>query len=133
MKKTVRNVFFYGVCAILLLGVLSQFGIIPFKITYFLSGSMLPTYAPGDLAVVYTGAHIDLKTGDVILFSENGASVIHRVKNIENGQITTQGDANENADLRKIQVVEGKLLFSVPKIGYLFDYFHRFVNSFVKR
>lgn len=94
---------------------------------------MRPTYAPGDLAIIYAGKNVDIKSGDVVFFHVDGAPVIHRVKSMENGQITTQGDANEVADLRKISVVEGKLVFSIPKIGYLFDYFHRFVNSFVKR
>lgn len=93
---------------------------------------MSPTYAPGDLAIIYAGKNIDVKTGDVVFFHVYGAPVIHRVKNIENGQITTQGDANKVADQEKITRVDGKVLMAIPKIGYLFDYFHFFVQAIGK-
>ncbi len=124
MKKTFGNILFYLICAVLLVGVLSQFGVLPFRITYFLTGSMQPSYQPGDLAVLYTGKNMTVAIDDVIFFHANGNPIIHRVKSIENGQIITQGDANNTVDPEKTTVVEGKLLFSVPKLGYLIDYSH---------
>jgi signal peptidase I len=129
MKNHLGNILFYGLCGLLLFFVLSQFGILPFRITYFLTGSMSPTYLPGDLAVLYTGKNIDARPGDVVLFTVDGNPVIHRVKSIENGQITTQGDANQAADPGKITHVDGKLLFSIPKLGYVIDYFHILIQS----
>lgn len=131
MKKIIGNILFFFICAILIFGVLSQFGILPFRITYFLTGSMSPTYAPGDLAIIYAGKNISVNPGDVVLFHINGEPVIHRVKSIENGQITTQGDANNVADREKTSHIDGKLLFSIPKLGYLFDYSHVFIQSIV--
>ena len=129
MKKKIGNLLFTFLCGILIFGVLCQFHILPFRITYFLSGSMSPTYAPGDLAIIYTGGNISIKSGDVILFQVNGEPVIHRVIDINNGEITTQGDANEVVDREKISSVDGKLLFSIPKLGYFFDYIHSFTLS----
>ena len=55
-------------------------------------------------------------------FQQMGIPTLHRVVNIENGQITTQGDANHTPDQKKITRVDGKLLFAIPKIGYVIDY-----------
>ena len=122
MGKVIKNILFYTLIFLLLFAIFSQLGILPFRITYFISGSMLPAYAPGDLAFVYTGANLNLEAGDVVLFNLDGQPVIHRVKRIQDGQITTQGDANQTADRNTITAVEGKLLFSIPKLGYVFDF-----------
>jgi signal peptidase I len=128
MKKYIENTLFIFICGFLLFGVLSQFGILPFKITYFLTGSMSPAFNPGDLAVIHTGKGIQVKPGDVVYFYVHANPIIHRVKSIENGQIITQGDANNTPDKVKLNSVEGKLIFSIPKIGYLIDYFHVFIQ-----
>ena len=125
MGKIIKNIIFFTLILLLLFAVFSQLGILPFRITYFISGSMLPAYAPGDLAIFYTGANQNLKAEDVILFKLDEQAVIHRVKSINNGQITTQGDANQTADRNTITSVEGKLLISIPKLGYVLD----FLNS----
>lgn len=120
--KIIFNILFYGVCLVLLIAILSQFGILPFRVTYFLSGSMEPSYYPGDLAIVYTGNNLTINPGDVIFFHINGEPVIHRIISIENGRMITQGDANDTPDITKIEHVDGKLLFSIPKVGYLFEW-----------
>lgn len=83
---------------------------------------MQPTYSPGDLALVYFGENLQIKSGDVVLFSAGGEAVLHRVIQIEGGLITTQGDANPNPDNPKLTRVDGKLLFAIPKVGYLVDF-----------
>ncbi len=55
---------------------------------------MRPTYEPGDMAFLYVGNNIQVNTGDVVLFTSDGVPTIHRAVNVENGVITTQGDAN---------------------------------------
>ncbi len=82
---------------------------------------MRPTYQPGDLAFLYVGKDIRVNTGDVILFSADGYPTLHRVIQIEDGLITTKGDANPEADEEKITRVDGKLLFALPKVGYVID------------
>jgi signal peptidase len=122
MKKTIGNVIFALVCLFLLVLILGQFGLLPFQITYFLTGSMRPAYQPGDLAIISTAKDQAISVGDVVWFEMNGVPVIHRAVKIDNGQITTQGDANNTADAGTIAQVKGKLLFSVPKIGYVIDF-----------
>jgi signal peptidase I len=121
MKKTFGNIIFYGICVLLLFVIACQVGLLPLRFTYFLSGSMRPAYQPGDLAFLYVNRNIQVNNGDVVFFSADGKPTIHRVVNIENGIITTQGDANNTPDKEKITRVDGKLLFAIPKVGYAID------------
>jgi signal peptidase I len=121
MKRTFGNIVFYGICILLLFVVACQVGLLPLRFTYFLSGSMRPTYEPGDLAFLYVGSNIQVKTGDVVLFTSDGVPTIHRAIHVENGLITTQGDANPDPEKDKITRVDGKLLFAIPKVGYAID------------
>ena len=120
--KTIGNILFYSICILLLFVVACQVGLLPMRFLYIRSGSMRPTYQPGDLAFVYVGNSIQVSKGDVVLFEIDGNPTLHRVVNIENGKITTQGDANNTPDQKKITQVDGKLLFAIPKIGYVIDY-----------
>jgi signal peptidase I len=121
MIKTIGNIFFYGICALLLFVVACQVGLLPLRFTYFLSGSMRPTYEPGDLAFLYVGNNIRVNNGDVVLFTSEGVPTIHRAVNVENGVITTQGDANPAPENKKLARVDGKLLFAIQKVGYALD------------
>jgi signal peptidase I len=132
MKKIIGNILFYGICFLLFFFIFCQIGLLPIRFTYFLSGSMRPLYEPGDLAVVYVGKGITVNPGDVVLFSAPIGPTIHRVVAVENGLITTQGDANNTPDENKIKKVDGLLLFSIPKIGYFFDLFHVLFQSIGK-
>jgi signal peptidase I len=129
MKKTFGNIFFYGICALLLFVVACQVWLLPLRFTYFLSGSMRPTYQPGDMAFLYVGRNIQVNTGDVVLFTSEGLPTIHRIVNIDNGQITTQGDANNATDSQRISRVDGKLLFAIPKVGYVIDVIRISINN----
>lgn len=121
MKKSIGNIIFYCICLLLLFVVACQVGLLPLRFTYFLSGSMRPTYEPGDLAFLYVGSNIQVNNGDVVLFTSDGVPTIHRAISVENGLITTQGDANPNPEKDKITRVDGKLLFVIPKVGYALD------------
>ncbi len=118
MKKLIPNILFYSLVGLLVFIILSQLGLLPFRFVYLFSGSMRPTYQPGDLAVVYTPQEITVKPGDVVLFSASIGPTIHRVVSIDNGLITTRGDANNINDAEKISSVDGKVLFMIPKLGY---------------
>ena len=89
------------------------------------SGSMEPT--------IHTGSTVVIKSfdsyheGDVITFYFNRADktpTTHRIVRIENGVYVTKGDANENEDPRAIaqSSVVGKVLFSVPYLGFVLDF-----------
>ncbi len=73
----------------------------------------------------------DLKKGDIITFNStdyrySGVLVTHRIVNIEqtsNGEYlyTTKGDNNNTQDASRISFNEiyGRVLFRIPKIGYI--------------
>jgi signal peptidase I len=133
MKKTIGNILFFGFCGLLFFIILSQMGMLPFRFVYLLSGSMRPTYQPGDLAVISVQKDLAVKPGDVVLFSASIGPTIHRVVAIENGLITTRGDANNTIDSEKISKVEGKVLFVIPKLGYIFNFFQNGVRALAQR
>ncbi len=134
MKKNLGNILFFSLCGILVLIFLSQIGILPIRFIYLYSGSMRPTYQPGDMAVVFVGNDLSVKPGDVVLFQSPVGATIHRVAAIENGLISTKGDANNIIDDNKLNKVDGKVLLAIPKLGYVFDLFQialrNFVNAF---
>jgi signal peptidase I len=121
MKNKIGNFFFLSFCFLLLFVLFCQVGWLPFRFMYLRSGSMRPTYQPGDLAVVFMGKNIAVQSGDVVLFSSALGPTTHRAVAVENGLITTQGDANNAPDTQKIKQVDGKLLFAIPKVGYVID------------
>ena len=133
MKKVIGNVLFFGLCGLLFIIILSQMGILPIRFVYLLTGSMRPTYQPGDLAVISVQKDLAVKAGDVVLFSAKIGPIIHRVVAIENGLITTQGDANSTIDSEKISKVDGKVLFVIPKLGYVFNFFQNGVRALAQR
>lgn len=130
MKKNTGNILFFGICGILFFIILSQMKVLPFRFVYLLSGSMRPTYQPGDLAVVFVKNDIAVSPGDVVYFSSAiGRPTIHRVVAIEDGLISTQGDANNVVDKEKIDKVEGKVLFAIPKLGFAINFVQRVMSN----
>jgi signal peptidase len=92
-----------------------------------LSGSMEPTYKVG--SIIYYKESKDFKKGDVIVFqTSNDTNVTHRIEEIENGKITTKGDANETVDAQKItaEAVKGKVQkYSIPFVGYYINFINK--------
>lgn len=95
-------------------------GITPMNV---LSGSMEPTYPVGSIIYVDNGvASEEIKTNDVITFSENNVIVTHRVKEItSDGNYITKGDANDIQDGGSVSYenVIGKPIFCIPYLGYI--------------
>ena len=94
-----------------------------------LSGSMRPTFAPGDL-VVATRVHVSsLKVGDVVAFNPPGSAKkeMHRIVTIQRkgGKtlITTKGDANNVTDPWGRIGLRGawayRLKAVIPKLGWV--------------
>ena len=119
---------FIGVIALLL--IVSVFPITGnYKLMIVQSGSMAPAIKMGSVVVVKPAD--DYKIGDVITFgphSRTKAPTSHRIYDIKvvDGQSVyiTKGDANNAPDAREIQKrdVLGKVLFSVPYIGFAVDF-----------
>jgi signal peptidase len=99
-----------------------------YKLMIVQSGSMEPTIKMGSVVMVKPVS--DYKIGDVITFgpySKTKAPTSHRIYDIKvvDGQpvYITKGDANNAPDAREItkRDVLGKVLFSIPYIGYAVD------------
>ena len=92
-----------------------------------LSGSMTPTYDPGDVVVVREAAKASLAIGDVITFQANSGDpslTTHRITGVvltgDGREYLTQGDANGAADPRPVSAeqIRGKVWYSLPLVGY---------------
>lgn len=100
------------------------------------TGSMEPTIKPGDVVVDFPVANSavetrfirggTIRTGDVVTFMPNAddpSLITHRVMTMnDDGTFVTKGDANKSPDgqVQRKQVV-GKVVASVPKVGYLIN------------
>ncbi|HLB28397.1 MAG TPA: signal peptidase I [Dehalococcoidales bacterium] len=91
------------------------------------SGSMEPVMYTGDVVLIAKLPAEKIKVGDIIEFrKEEKIKVLHRVIEIrvEEGatkRFITKGDNNNDADSDPVipQNVIGKIVFNVPKIGWL--------------
>ena len=93
------------------------------------SGSMEPAIKTGSIVVIHQKTNYQV--GDIITFFFNYRDTVpttHRITEVstEDGEVRyqTKGDANESQDPQLIEkeVVIGKVLFSVPYVGYILDF-----------
>ena len=91
------------------------------------SNSMEPNISVNDL-VFYHNTDIDnISTGDIIVYKSKRAAeeerlIVHRVVDIADGYVTTQGDNNATPDAAiEYENVVGKYMFKVGKIGAFFS------------
>jgi len=97
-----------------------------------LSGSMEPEIKVGSVVVLRPVGEYDI--GDIVTFgrdTRNNIPTTHRIidERIE-GNTTyfkTKGDANDDPDAREITKsdIQGKVLFSIPLLGFLIDFAKR--------
>lgn len=87
-----------------------------------ISGSMEPAYPVGTLVYTEPADGAALKSGDVAAFWRDEDVIVHRVRENDEaeGSLVTKGDANAEDDLHPVpyQNVLGKVVFSVPLVGY---------------
>lgn len=118
--KIIREALFIAAAAILL----AAFACIAFKIkpAVVVSGSMEPTFHTGSVAFVKQGA--GYKIGDPVAFTVEGAYVTHRLEREEDGLYVTKGDANKSEDPWRVTPtdIEGKVIFNIPFIGFVFAF-----------
>lgn len=100
-----------------------------YEILIVQSGSMEPTIKTGSIVLVKPIEKY--RVGDIITFGANTRATIpttHRLhaERVVSGELlyTTKGDVNEDPDPQEIrkQDIIGKVLFSLPYIGYLLDF-----------
>ena len=94
-------------------------GFYPFGIrtAVVLTGSMSPTIEINDFVIVKKPDEINV--GDIVSYKENdgGMEVLHRVVKMEDGKITTKGDAN-NIEDKPVEISQVTGVY-VGKIEYL--------------
>jgi len=103
-----------------------------YKVLTVVSGSMEPSIKIG--SVVAVRPELDYKIGDVITFFQSVKTeppITHRIYDIKvvGGQpvYITKGDANKSSDIDATakKDVEGKVLFSIPYLGYLVNFIRK--------
>lgn len=107
------------------------------------SPSMVPTINVNDGIIVGRVDNDGYRIGDIISFSSNDMmykdlTVTHRIvdkESIKRGDsvYTTKGDNNMVADASKVDTKEiyGRVLFIVPRIGYVYEFFSKPSNFFM--
>lgn len=102
-----------------------SFGALGFRPVAILSGSMSPHIDVGDLVVIKDVSVDSIERGDVIEYTRNNTSTIHRVIDIvsEDGSLAfiTQGDANPDPDAIPVrpEQIKGRVSLVFPKIGWV--------------
>lgn len=122
--KTIYSAFLYFICGAAVISLLLFFsGIRPYVV---MTPSMEPEFEVGSLCIVnHNEKYENIKKDDVIIFKlSDTAYVTHRAVEITDDGIITQGDNNKIVDEKKVtsQNYCGKVIFNIPKIGYVFDY-----------
>lgn len=86
-----------------------------------LSGSMEPELSVGDLILVRESN--DFKVNDVVVYQSGSSLVVHRVLELDENSVVTQGDANNVADDPvDISAVKGIVFFSIPGVGNVVNF-----------
>ena len=129
MKLTLRVLYYATLGGIGLIGLMFASTLIPvpgnLEVKVFKSGSMEPAVHVGSIVVVKPAA--TYAAGDVITFGEDTKTQIpttHRIVRVEGSGaqtlFVTKGDANDAEDPTptSISKVKGKMLFTVPYVGY---------------
>ena len=100
-----------------------------FEVRIVQSGSMEPAIKTGGIVIIKPTTLYD--KGDVITFGQDNENTIpttHRIidMRVESGAFVflTQGDANDQPDIAEVPEAEviGKVVFSLPFIGYIIDF-----------
>ena len=101
-------------------------GLFPFHPALVLSGSMQPMMEAGDVVIIAKVSADVIQQGDVIQFrKEEGITIMHRIVEVQETEgakfFITKGDANPELDKDPVipENVVGKLVFTVPKIGWV--------------
>ncbi len=100
-------------------------GLFPVYPVTIMSGSMEPLVYPGDVVVIERTSADEIKIGDIVQYWSNEFFIIHRVIDIDVVDdatvYITKGDNNNVRDLKPVKAaqIRGKVVATVPKLGYL--------------
>ncbi|UCE28732.1 MAG: signal peptidase I [Candidatus Bathyarchaeota archaeon] len=113
----------------LVLIVWSSTGLLGFYPSIVASGSMRPALDVGDVSIVVPIGPSQIQLGDIIQYSKEGKMTLHRVVDIQQAEgarlFITKGDDNPIPDSDPVfpAQIKGKLIFSLPKVGWISIYF----------
>lgn len=84
------------------------------------SNSMAPAFQRGDLLVVGSPSEVPA-IGDIVVYRDQSIGlVVHRVVSVSGDLVTTQGDANNTADVPfDSSLIVGRVLLVIPAAGAL--------------
>jgi len=110
---------------------------IGYQIKIVQSGSMSPTIPTG--SIVFVKSFENYSKDDVITFQRVGDQfpTTHRIVNDEviSGSVeyVVRGDANDADDAKKVKLSEviGKVIFSLPYVGYIIDFIRQPIGFFL--
>ena len=133
MKKIFKTIYYLIIAVVVFIALLIIVSAFPItgniKMFTVLSGSMEPAIHTGSVVVIKPASNY--KVGDVITFGQNTKTELpttHRIAEIKavegNMVYKTKGDANNTEDSTETPQKEviGKVLFSIPWLGYVVDF-----------
>jgi len=83
-----------------------------------LTGSMEPTISANDL--IFVAEQPVYGEDEIVVYQSGSILVVHRVMKIEDGTVTTKGDANNAPDAPvELSAIKGKVVGVVPGVGSL--------------
>ena len=86
-----------------------------------LSGSMEPVYSVGDLILVKETESVNVD--EIVVYQSGSSLVVHRVVEINEDMVTTQGDANNVADDPiASSAIKGVVFLCIPAVGTFVNY-----------
>ncbi len=106
-----------------------------YEIYHVLTDSMEPSISTGSIIYVQPVDFNQLKVGDVISYNAKHKSVVtHRIVDIKNSSITTKGDHNQEVDMQQVKEmqVNGKVIYSIPLLGYISSLFNKSSTVFIQ-
>lgn len=89
-----------------------------FGATVVLSGSMEPALSVGDLLIVVP--EDSYSVDDIVVYESAGIAIVHRIIELGDDFVITQGDANNAPDEQiSVSAVRGRVVAAIPLVGYV--------------
>lgn len=87
-----------------------------YGIAVVLSGSMEPALSTDDLVIIKKTEDYDV--GDIVVYQDKTALIVHRIIERKDTSLYTKGDANNQADEPiSVTAVQGEVIASIPFAG----------------
>lgn len=128
VARLLSSVLLGGVVLLVLAGTTGMLAGL-WRFTVIDTGSMRPTFKPGDIAILTSERATEMRKGQIVAFHPPGEprlTVMHRVVSLIHSKdgvaFRTKGDANNAEDQWRPRIIGGTVWredFKLPKLGYL--------------